>query len=63
MKWNDDEAVGIEPTLAETHERVVRVRGYLAECMNIVDELFPLEEAAPPRSTHHRQYGREEAHP
>jgi hypothetical protein len=36
-----DWEVGIRPTTTETLDAVARVRGYVAECVAIIDELFP----------------------
>ena len=38
-----DWELGIKPTLDEINERMDRIRGYIADCNDIVDELFPPE--------------------
>ena len=40
-RMKKDWEVGLRPTMAETHAALLRVRGYLQECNDIVDELFP----------------------
>ena len=41
MSPKKDWEMGIDPSPAELTAQVVRVRGYLQECRDLVDELFP----------------------
>lgn len=46
----------IKPTPRELAESLRRCRGYLKECQDIVDELFPETGALPPRPTSHAMF-------
>ena len=49
-----DWQLGIEPTLKEINERMNRIRGYVADCNDIIDVLFPEEPKVETKATQKR---------